>query len=218
MRKLNLPAEIKAAPDSGVFTGYASVFGNVDLGGDIVERGAFKEFVANRDGRVVVLWQHDINAPIGTATVRQDDRGLAFEGELVLDDDKARSALAHMRARSVEGMSIGFDILPGGQRYREDGARVLTALKLWEISVVTWGMNPLAGVEVAKAANIRELEGMLRDALCLSSRRSKAAAAALWPVLSAREAQGDDREDREAEVLGRLAAQVHSLNDLLKGT
>ena len=79
-------------------------------------------------------------------------------------------------------------------------------------------MNPLAGVEVAKAANIRELEGMLRDALCLSSRRSKAAAAALWPVLSAREAQGGDREDREAEVLGRLAAQVHSLNDLLKGT
>jgi HK97 family phage prohead protease len=215
VNRLNLPAEYKAAPETGSFSGYASVFGNVDLGGDVVERGAFKEFVTNREGKVVVLWRHDARIPIGTAKIHQDSHGLAFEGTLVMEDAKARTALAHMKAGSVEGMSIGFDILPGGQERRSDGVRLLTGVKLWEISVVTWGMNPLAGVEVAKAANIRELEGMLRDALCLSSRRSKAAANALWPILNERDAREGDREDREADVLGRLAAQLESLNHLL---
>ncbi len=216
MKRLNVPAEYKAAADStGHFSGYASVFGNIDLGGDIVAPGAFKEVVTNSAGKVVVLWQHDTRAPIGCAEIRQDSRGLAFDGSLVLEDEKARTALAHMKAGSVTGMSIGFDILPGGEERRADGVRLLTGVKLWEISVVTWGMNPLAGVEVAKAANIRELEGMLRDALCLSSRRSKAAANALWPILNERDARTGDCDDRGAEVFGLLAAQVEKLNQLL---
>ena len=114
MKYLNTPAEYKALGDSGTFSGYASIFGNIDLGGDIVERGAFKEVVTNGDGAVTALWQHDSRTPIGLAKVRQDDRGLAFEGQLVLEDPMARKALAHMKAGSVRGMSIGFDILPGG--------------------------------------------------------------------------------------------------------
>jgi phage head maturation protease len=45
---------VKAADaDAGSFTGYASIFGNVDLGGDVVLPGAFKEFETNAAGEVL---------------------------------------------------------------------------------------------------------------------------------------------------------------------
>ena len=178
MKYLNVPMEIKAADDQpGHFEGYASIFGNVDLGGDIVERGAFKEIVKNRAGKVVVLWQHDSRQPLGTASVKQDSQGLAFSGDLVLDDPLAARAHAHMKAGSVSGMSIGFDILEGGAKILESGVRRLKALKLWEISVVTFGMNQLAGVESVKTAGeittIREFEEFLRDAGGFSHAQAK---------------------------------------------
>ena len=212
-KRLRVPTEFDTAGDTGKFVGYAAVFGNVDLGGDVVAPGAFKEVATNSEGRTVVLWQHDARTPIGTAAVRQDAKGLAFEGSLVMEDDKARIAYAHMKAKSVEGMSIGYDVLPNGATYGKDGTRILTGLKLWELSIVTFPMNPLAGIDAVKSAeSVRELEGVLRDVLCLSSRKSKAAANALWPILAERDAQEDDREDREAATLGRLAAQIEALN------
>mgnify|MGYP007071612582 CR=1 FL=1 len=188
MKHLNLPAEYKAAGDTGSFSGYASMFGNVDLGGDVIERGAFKEIVSNGEGKVATLWMHDMRQPIGVSTVRQDDKGLAFEGHLVLEDPTARKVLAHMKAGSVRGMSIGFDILEGGAKIMESGIRMLTALKLWEISVVTFGMNPLAQVLDAKGAisaitNIRECEDFLRE-VGFSATQAKRLASGGWKALS----------------------------------
>ena len=39
--KLAVPFSVKESSPNGEFTGLASTFGNVDLGGDIVMRGAF---------------------------------------------------------------------------------------------------------------------------------------------------------------------------------
>ena len=36
-----VPLQIKKLEDSGEFVGLASTYGNVDLGGDVIERGAF---------------------------------------------------------------------------------------------------------------------------------------------------------------------------------
>ena len=44
-----VPFELKEIADAGTFSGLGSTFGNVDLGGDIVEPGAFAESL---DGRV----------------------------------------------------------------------------------------------------------------------------------------------------------------------
>lgn len=204
MKYLNTPAEYKALGDTGTFSGYASIFGNIDLGGDIVERGAFKEVVTNGEGAVTALWQHDSRTPIGLAKVRQDDRGLAFEGQLVLEDPMARKALAHMKAGSVRGMSIGFDILPGGAEMMESGVRLLKALKLWEVSVVTWGMNPLAGVTSAKARQIttvREFEDFLRDEAGFSNAQAKLLASGGWKTLQAARDESGGGGDEAAEVL-----------------
>jgi len=169
MKFMNLPFELetKAFGDSGSFEGYASIFGNVDLGGDVIERDAFKEIVKGRDGKVKILNQHNSRDPIGVAEVNQDAKGLYFKGQLILEAPSARSAYALMKGGALEGMSIGYDVLEGGAKILESGIRQLKALKLWEISPVTFGMNPLAGIDSVKniqqITNIREYEDFLRE-------------------------------------------------------
>lgn len=187
IQKLELPFEFKAVRKSGEFEGYASVFGNVDLGGDVIEPGAFKEMVTNDNGGVVVLWQHDSFNPVGVAKVSQDEKGLKFTGKLVMEDPVAQKALAHMKAGSVRGMSIGYDILEGGAEIMKSGVRILKALKLWEISIVTFGMNPLAQVEAVKRAGqittIRDYEDFLRDVGGFSQAQAKLLAVGGWKEL-----------------------------------
>src|SRR3990167_181047 len=151
-----VPAQFKAMGDEGKFSGYASIFENVDLGGDVIRKGAFKEFVTNDAGQVKVLFQHDSGGmfsgisgglPIGLATVEQNTKGLKFEGKLVMDDPFVHRVHAHMKAGTLDGMSIGYDTLPGGAKILESGIRELTAIKLWEISAVTFGMNPKARID-----------------------------------------------------------------------
>ncbi|MCR4331213.1 MAG: HK97 family phage prohead protease, partial [Sulfuricaulis sp.] len=125
MKFLNIPLELetKAFGDSGSFEGYASIFGNVDLGGDVIERGAFKEIVKGRNGMVKILNQHSSRDPIGVAEVKQDDKGLSFKGQLILEAASARSAYALMKGGALDGMSIGYDVLQGGAKILESGIR-----------------------------------------------------------------------------------------------
>lgn len=196
IKHLNVPCEFKAAGDTGTFDGYASMFGNVDLGGDVIERGAFKEIVKNKDGNTVILWQHSQRDPIGVASVKQDDTGLRFQGTLVLEDPIARKAHAHMKAGSAQGMSIGYDVMAGGAEIMKSGVRKLTALKLWEISVVTFGMNPLAGVDNVKQAGqittIREFEDFLRDVGGFSKAQALAIASGGFKALQGQRDAGAD--------------------------
>lgn len=177
MKFLTIPIETKAFGDTGTFEGYAAIFGNVDLGGDVIERGAFKEIVKGRNGMVKILNQHNSRDPIGAAEVKQDDKGLHFQGQLVLEAASARNAYALMKAGVLDGMSIGYDVLEGGAKILESGIRQLKALKLWEVSPVTFGMNPLAGIETVKSCphfdTIRECEAWLRDELGLTHSAAK---------------------------------------------
>lgn len=193
MRYRAIPLELKALNDDGSFSGYASVFGNVDLDGDVIERGAFKDIVRNDEGKVVVLWQHNQREPIGLADVSQDAKGLRFEGALVLEDPTARKARAHMLAKSVRGMSIGFDTLKDDFR---EGVRHITEARLWEISIVTFGANPLAGVDSAKRGgqitNIRDYEDFLREVGGFSKAQAKLLAGAGWKAMPGqRDADGE---------------------------
>ena len=177
MKFLNVPIETKSFGDTGTFEGYAAIFGNVDLGGDVIERGAFKEIVKDRNGMVKILNQHNSRDPIGVAEVKQDDKGLSFAGKLVLESSSARNAYALMKAGVLDGMSIGYDVLEGGAKILESGIRQLKALKLWEVSPVTFGMNVLAGIDSVKSSpqfdTIRECETWLRDELGFTNSAAK---------------------------------------------
>jgi phage head maturation protease len=51
--------ELKAVDADGTFVGLAAVYGNVDLGGDSIDAGAFKRTLADRGGEIKLLWQHN---------------------------------------------------------------------------------------------------------------------------------------------------------------
>lgn len=216
-RYLDTPTEFKFSGDSGRFTGYASVIGNVDQGGDVILPGAYREFAKTRDGKVLVLYQHNSQAPVGKARVQEDSRGLHVDGELVLDDPTAQRAYTHMKAGLLDAMSIGYDVLPGGQTIK-DGRRELTALKIYEVSLVTFGMNDQARIEVVKSAmscqHPRELEELLRESLALSGRKAKAGANALWPILRG-SASEDDDDPKAAASVTRIAAALKRTHEIL---
>ena len=180
MHRLTFPTNFKAA-DGGALSGHASIFGNLDLQGDIVDRGAFKEIVTNADGKIPLLWQHDQTKPIGVAHVAEDARGLRFDASLVLQDQLAQTAHAHVKAGSVRGVSIGFDLLKDGARFI-NGVRHLTAIKLFEISLVTFAANPLCQVETIKSR--ADLEQRARESLGLSKSQARRLAHVGWPVLN----------------------------------
>ena len=66
-REVNFaPVNLQTVEADGTFSVCASVFGQVDLGQDLVMRGAFRESLSTRDARgVKLLFQHDTNEPIG---------------------------------------------------------------------------------------------------------------------------------------------------------
>ena len=146
-------SDIVSVAPSGVFEGYASLFGIVDAGRDEVVPGAFAASLQRRGpAGVKMLWQHRAAEPIGQWTAIEEDRhGLRVTGRLNLAVARAREVLALMRERAVDGLSIGFK---AGRSAidRKTGIRRLYAVDLWEISVVTFPMLPQARITAVKQA------------------------------------------------------------------
>lgn len=121
--------------------GYASLWGVADLNRDVVARGAFAESLARTGAEGVrMLHQHEGRAVVGVwDRIAEDDRGLFVRGRIMDWSAEARFAAALANAGAMDGLSIGFRAV----RARRDGAlRVLTAVDLWEISLVTFPMLP----------------------------------------------------------------------------
>lgn len=132
--------------------GYAAVFGNVDLGGDIIHRGAFAKTLAERGNKVRFLWQHDSFEPLGRPIeMREDEQGL-FIKAIVSDTARGRDALALLRDNAIEGLSIGYDSIGTDMSKSDDGevVRNLRELRLWEFSLVTFPMNERAAITALK--------------------------------------------------------------------
>jgi len=175
MKTFDFALDAKAVGDAGEIEGYASTFGNVDQGGDVVERSAFAEGLekAAAEGRSIpMLWQHDQREPIGLwSEIKEDRRGLKVRGQLLIDDDAvARRAYAHLKAGSLRGLSIGY-VIPSGGAEPDEKRRGITRLKkidLREISLVTMPMNLAAQVSSVKSEDacwdrLRDLMRALRD-------------------------------------------------------
>lgn len=180
MARLDFDCELKLADDGaeGVVEGYASVFGLLDRGGDIVEPGAFKASLADwrkRKSFPPMLWQHDPTQVIGIWTdLVEDERGLKVKGELVLDVPLAATARALMKRGAVKGMSIGYRT-GDAEIDRTTGARKLKKVELWEISLVTFPMLPEAQITGVKGEfDANAWERAFRDE-GLSNREAKLA-------------------------------------------
>lgn len=137
--------------ESGAFEGYASVFGLMDLGRDVVVPGAFRDTLERRGaGGVKLLWQHDPAQPLGSWDAIEEDRhGLFVRGRLDLAQAKAREVLSLMKRGAVDGLSIGYRT-EAERRDPATGLRRLERIDLWEISLVTFPLLPQARVRALK--------------------------------------------------------------------
>lgn len=135
----------------GTFSGYASLFGTVDLGKDMMLRGAFARSLRERGATGIrMLYQHDPGEPIGVWTeLREDAHGLFVRGQLARDVGRAREVLALMRAGALDGLSIGFRTVKA-RNDAASGVRQIAEADLWEISIVTFPMLPGARVQTVK--------------------------------------------------------------------
>ena len=154
----------------GSFSGYASVFNEVDLGNDVVAPGAFTGSLARRGpGNIRMLFQHNPDEPVGVwEKIEETPHGLRVRGRIATAAARGSEVLELMRAGAVDGLSIGFRTI----RSRQDpvsGARRILEADLWEISIVTFPMQESARIDsvkhMAAKPSIREFERWLvRDA------------------------------------------------------
>lgn len=169
METLSVPFEVKAdANNAGKFSGYGAVFNNTDLGNDIILPGAFKEVRKTSDGKVRIALNHNLQTLVGKASFRQDDRGLYLDGEINMDVSYAKDAYHLMKDGTLDGMSVGFNILQGGSDFQEQDdelVRVISKAELWEVSIVPFGMNPEALIDSVKSeiSDIRAFESFLHE-------------------------------------------------------
>ena len=206
---LDVQFEYKAVPEEeekGVFTGYGSIFGNKDLGNDIVVEGAFAKSIGKKGARAVkLLYQHRQDEPIGVFDeIIEDRRGLKVKGRLAMGTQRGREVYELMKLGALDGLSIGYRVDPKGVDYDEKGKRrYLKSVDLMEISAVTFPMNPRARVQAVKGADrtVREWEELLRDAGSLSRNEAKAAASAVAKALEQRDAV----KEETPEVLEALS-------------
>ena len=144
--------ELKSRGDDGwSFSGYASTFGNIDEGGDVVLRGAFTNSLAQRVPRL--LWQHDMSEPIGRVVqLKEDDRGL--HGDFLISrTGRGHDAYVLLKDGAIDSMSIGY--IPEEQEFDDQhNVRKLKSVDLLEISLVSIPMNEEARVTAVKAKQL----------------------------------------------------------------
>src|ERR1700684_97135 len=97
MEHASYQLKIKSVDDAGGFSGIGAVYSTVDLGGDLIEPGAFSRTLS-AGKKFPLLWQHDPSNPIGTCSVTDSRDGLLVNGTLMLEDPTARKAYTFMKA------------------------------------------------------------------------------------------------------------------------
>lgn len=148
---------------SGVFVGYASLFGVTDQSGDMVMPGAFARSLKRRPpADIRMLFQHDAAEPIGTwVDMVENERGLLVRGRLDKNVQRGRELISLLECGGIDGLSIGFKT-QSAIRDRATGLRKLLQLDLWEISLVTFPMLQGARVSELKRRKFAAAEQLFK--------------------------------------------------------
>ena len=149
-RILNMK-DVKTREEGGkrYLEGYFAVFGETyqvfDGWTETIERGAFARYLASGED-VKVLWNHDANIVLGstgngTASLREDEKGLYGSVEINENDQDAVNAYARIARGDVNGCSFGFDVARQEEWWDDDGVyhTKLTEIDpLYEVSACTF--------------------------------------------------------------------------------
>lgn len=176
------PSEYKTIPafieikeddvDQGIVEHLVSVFGVLDLGGDICHPGCFTKTLQERRGSIRVLDSHQrmsilgaIGIPLDLKEVGRDGLpgrvlekfpeatgGLMARTQFLLDTPEGKGAFLRIKSGAVSEFSFGYKTLDEDFDTLENGKEVrnLRTIKLWEYSPVLFGMNPATAVTDVK--------------------------------------------------------------------
>jgi HK97 family phage prohead protease len=158
---------------AGTVSGYGSTFGNVDRVGDVIVAGAFADTIEQFKINGFIAWGHDWSMPVAYVTdAFEDERGLYIEATFHTTPEAQRARrIVQERAAAGKsmGLSIGFDIPPGGREIK-NGISYIKRIELFEVSLVTVPANPEAQVAGVKELSDQDQKG------------GAAAAVAPWPA------------------------------------
>jgi len=194
--------EIDEERNIGVIRGIASSYGNVDLGGDTIPKGAYTQTLRHKNGRVKFLFDHGWTTHdiAGVSFLEDAEGGLMMRGEMPLDATDVKNAFIKVKFlvdNGVDmGLSIGYDAVK--TTHNADGTRTLNEIALHEVSLTPWPMDTHAQVLEARAKRI-----------------SFTAKSHKWATLTDAPAKGSltDQDAGEAlEVLNQTLNQLRKTN------
>lgn len=130
----------------GIVSGYFAMFGNKDLDGDIIERGAFSKTVMERgpQGKQLIkyLLDHDKNKVVAKITnLMEDEKGLYYEAKIGTHS-AGQDFLKMIESELINQHSFGFKIVK--EQYDQMAkANRIKEVFLYEGSAVQFlGANP----------------------------------------------------------------------------
>lgn len=176
----NVPVFILKASPEGVVEAIVSVMGIIDLGGDIIHKGAYVKTISERAGKIRVLDNHQtysvrnaIARPLLLREISRDELpdpivnefpmatgGLYTSSQFMLDDEDSYAVFKRIENNFINEYSIGFDIVKHewGRTKNDEGVDVMVRnireLRLYEYSPVLWGMNQATATETVKQESI----------------------------------------------------------------
>lgn len=228
----NVAAQLEIKADKqGLVTAYASVFGNVDSYGDIVQKGAFTKTLLESKSKIKALRDHDFYRIAGKPVeVEQDNTGLLTVTKM-MPTDIGRETLILIEENAIEELSIGYQTVQADYDDRT-GGRNLRELKLFEYSFLGFpAANPLALVQSVKSASDLEqaiktwhriLDVDFKAGKVLSKGNAKKVLAALEALREVLTAAGIDEaanstSDEDGEKQARLPVEKPQFEGLFEG-
>lgn len=207
------------AVDVMEFSGYGAVFGNVDSYGDVIQKGAFSEYLSDvqsgKQNWPAMLMQHggwgvsaDDYTPVGVySDLNEDEIGLKTSGQLAPTPRGTEAyTLMKMQPRpAISGLSIGYYVREqeyGGKNDPFD--RLIKKIDLVEISIVTFPANDKARIgRVKSGADMteRDFEQLLRDVVGLSKKEAKTVISrGFRQLIVERDAVSQELKDMRAQI------------------
>lgn len=152
----NVPFKIKELDEKeGYIEGYASTFGNVDLGLDVMEAGCFSMTLKN-GCKWPVLKNHDWGKQLGwNHEASEDDKGLMVKAKYNMEDPFSKGQF-HLAKQGMDigaevGLSIGFLTIKSEPDTDNPSIRRIKEVKMMEYSQVTFPMNTQAMLTAVKS-------------------------------------------------------------------
>lgn len=220
----------KTDKEPGTFSGYGSVFNNLNSYNEMIAPGAFKDSLKEwktKGNLPKMLLQHGTGGgffgggsaedgiPVGVYTeMYEDDKGLYVAGKLfALGTQKGQYIYEGLQSGALDGLSVGF----APQKFERnidakegEPDRKHTKVDLWECSIVTFPADGKASITQVLSAldeftKISDYEECLRDAGF-----SRALAVKFVSQLKKQLCQSDSDGQKEVALLERANKLIAS--------